>query len=445
MAAPPSPRLIAIRRLARIDRHGAFINLAGRATEGDLSPVDRRLATELVAGVTRWRRWLDFLVDHFYRGDPSHLALEVREVLRLGLYDLLLLRTPAHAAVHQAVEVARAAGQPRAAGLVNAVLRAADRSRDALPAPRTGDAAEDLAIVHSHPTWLVRRWLARFGTDGTAALLAWNNARPLHALRANTLRATRDEITRDLDARGIAWQPAVYLDTMVRVPRLQPVLEAGLVARGLACVQDESAALVVHALDPRPGETVVDTCAAPGGKSLYAAERMRNEGRLLAFDAHPGRIGLLAGAAARLGITIVETATAELRALAESPNRPTADRVLLDAPCTGTGVLAKRADARWRRHPDDLSALAALQRELLDAAALLVRPGGLLVYSTCSMEPEENEAQVEAFLSRHGEFKLESPAGLVPPRLIAPEGWMATLPQRDAMDGAFAARLRRIG
>jgi len=335
--------------------------------------------------------------------------------------------------------------QSRAAGLVNAVLRRAERRIADLPQPATGDPAEDLAIRHSHPTWLVRRWLAHFGDDDTTALLVWNNTRPLHALRINTIKTTPAAFRADLDGRGIAWQPSAYLGDFVRVPRLQAVIRAGLLARGQAAVQDEAAALVVRLLDPQPGETIIDACAAPGGKALYTAQRMSGRGVVRAYDVHAGRLGLVARSAEAQAIPIVATEAADVRELARRADAPQADRVLVDAPCSGTGVLAKRADARWQRRPEDIDTLAVLQRELLDAAARLVRPGGLLVYSTCSLEPEENEAQVRAFLERHADFGAESAAPFIPSQTLSAGGNLATLPHRHHTDGAFAARLRRIG
>lgn len=444
-SAPVAPaRRAALRLLRRVDDGGAYVaRLGADPAVAALGPADRRHVTELVAGITRQRRWLDFLVEALAGRPLDRLSGAVRGVLHIGLYELLVVATPAHAAIHEAVALARAAGQARAAGLVNAVLRQADRRRDDLPAPDTGDAVEDLAIRASHPTWLVRRWVERFGRADAEALLAWNNRRPVHCLRVNLLRATVADVTAALDARGIAWSPSPRCDDVLHVPRLQPVLASGLIEQGLAVVQDESAAWVVRALDPRAGETVVDACAAPGGKALYAAARMGDHGRVVACDLRAERLAPLTRAAEAQGITIVETLAGDFRDLVARSAVPVADRVLLDAPCTGSGVLAKRADLRWRRAPEDLDALCALQRALLDAAARSVRPGGCLVYGTCSIEPEENEAQVAAFLARHAEFALEPVGDAVPPELVTPAGCLATLPQRHGMDGAFAARLRR--
>lgn len=449
MTAPsdaPSPsstpaRLQAVRWLDRVEQEGAYVGLLAEEEDVDLDAREQRQATDYVAGVTRWRRWLDFLLAQFYRGDFDEMDPPLRQVLRIGLYDLLFLQTPPHAAVHEAVELAKEHVHPRVAGLVNGILRSVQRRQERLPVPATGDDAEDLAIRHSHPTWMVRRWLERYGRAETEALLRWNNARPTFGLRVNTLVTSVADVQQLLDAEGAAWEASPYLDDFLRVPRLQPVFRAGLIADGRCAVQDESSGLVVRVLDPRPGETVVDTCAAPGGKAIYAAIRMRDEGRVLAFDVHEGRLRLVREAAATHGVHCIEAEVADLRELPEQVPDLQADRVLLDAPCSGTGVLAKRADLRWNRSEGDVDELAALQSTLLEAAGRLVRPGGCLVYSTCTIEPEENEQRVEAFLSEHPAFVADPADG--PDALRTTEGTLKTLPHRHHVDGMFAARLRR--
>lgn len=440
MTDDPTARTIALDRLLQIETEGAYVGrLAGEETD---DAREQRQASEYVAGVTRQRRWLDFLLAHYYNGDLAAMEPALQQILRLGLYDVLFLHTPPHAAVHEAVELAKRRVRPQAGGLVNGVLRAVLRSLANLPEPATGDPVRDLAIRTSHPTWIARRWLARYGEAGARALLDLGNARPTYALRVNALRTSPEAFRARLDDLGVDWEPSAYLDDFVRVEQLQPVLRAGLLDEGLCAVQDEAAALVVRVLDPQPGETVLDVAAAPGGKALYAAIRMRDAGRVLAFDVHPARAELVRESAAVHGLASVEVEVADLRALAQSPDRPTGDRVLLDAPCSGLGVLAKRADLRWRRTPDEIDQLTDLQDELLDAAVALVRPGGLLVYGTCTTEPEENAERITAFLGRHAEFTLERVDGLVPEAFVTAEGFFTALPHVHDTDGAFAARLR---
>jgi 16S rRNA (cytosine967-C5)-methyltransferase len=436
-----SARVAAVRRLLRVEEEGAYVARLG----GDLGADEARLASDLVAGVTRLRRRLDFLLAPHVRGGLDRLDGPLRQALRVGLYDLVERGTPPHAAVGEAVEAAATVSHRGGAGLVNAVLRAAARATaGGVARPQTGDVAEDLAVWHSYPTWLVRRWLDRLGPEEAEALLAVGNVAPTFGLRANRLKMTPTVLAGEVAALGVGVRRSRWIDDVLVVERLQPVLASGLVRDGRAAVQDEAAALVVRVLDPQPGETILDAAAAPGGKTLYAAARMRNEGRLIALDVHGGKVGLLEEAAAAHGARIVEPVAADLRVATGRPGLKEAfDRVLLDAPCSGLGVLARRADLRWNRSEDDLATLARLQDELLDAAAVAVRPGGLLVYATCSVEPVENEERVAAFLARNGAFSGEDVGALVPDEMRTPAGHYAAFPHRHGTDGAFAARLRR--
>ncbi len=434
----------AVRLLVRIEKDQAYANrLTSAGLTDELEPEAGRRTTEYVAGVTRWRRWLDFLLAQVYRGSYDSIEPKLRQILRLGLYELLFTDTPPYAVLHEAVGLARKLVRPQAGAVVNAVLRTLLRQRDFLPQPQTGDLAEDLAIRYAHPTWVVRRWLARYGADSTEALLRYYNERPWFGVRVRTDRIARHVVLHRLADRSVEAEPSPVLDDFIRVRRLGPILQDRLIEKGLLTVQDESAGLVVRLLDPHPEETIVDACAAPGGKTTYIATRMRDHGRVVAFDVHSRRAELIRKAALQQGLTSIEVEAIDLRQVPERYPELKADRVLLDVPCSGLGVLAKRADLRWHRRPEDLDELVRLQDELLEAAAQLVRPGGILVYSTCTIEPDENEARVRSFLARHPEFTVESAARWVPAEMVTEEGFFATWPPRDQMDGAFAARLRR--
>lgn len=442
---PPSaeglaPRRAALEILRRVAGGVPFEAALDRAV-GSLDEADRRLAHELAAGVLRERTALDRLLEPLVRRGWASVAPPLREVLRLGAYQLTALdRVPPHAAVHTSVELAREAGGQRAAGFANAVLRRVRRpaapqspaTPTAAPAG-TGDAA-GLAARYSHPEWLVRRWVARFGPEATERLLRWNNTRP--ALVLQPARASTDALAERLARAGVRAQPAPYGAGLVIPDGGRPDRLPGY-AEGDFIVQDPAQALVVWFAELPPGALVYDASAAPGGKAIGLA---RSGLRVVAGDASRERAG-------RLGENLRRSGSARAHAVVADVRRPPlreADAVLLDAPCLGTGTFARNPDARWRVTPEALAALATAQAELLRAAARVVRPGGLLIYATCSLEPEENEAQVDRFLLEHPEFRREPPDAF-PASLLSEKGDLMTLPQRDRMDGAYAARLRRAG
>ena len=435
---PQTARDLAVDRLLRVEEDGAHV---ARLSREGVSPDVARAVSDYVAGVTRHRRWLDHVLSQFYRGDLDGLQPELLQILRIGAYELVVKEAASHAAVNEAVETAKTRLHRGAGGLTNGVLRALARalSRGPLAPPATGDRADDLAVRHSQPTWLVRRWLAAWGDDDTVAFLREMNAPPRYSLRLTGGRAARPDALDRLATLGADPSPSDALDDFVTVRRLQPVIRDGWLERGEAAVQDEAAGLVVRVLDPQPGERVLDAAAAPGGKAIYAALRMENAGTVTALDVSVSKTRLVEAAAQRQGATVVEAVAGDL---AEWKAGDLYDRVLLDAPCSGTGVLAKRADLRWNRQPEDLGALTALQDRLLDAAAGHVRPGGVLVYSTCSVETEENDDRVEAFLTRHPDFVLDPVGPRVPDAFRDGDVYRA-LPHLHGTDGAFAARLRR--
>lgn len=370
------------------------------------------------------------------RGGLDALEPDVLDVLRLGAYQLLEMRSvPAYAAISQSQELVRAAGAPRAARLVGGVLHALQRggSECEFPDPAAEPVAH-LATWGSHPAWLVERWVTRWGAADAARLVEANNLRPELYLR--TLGLDAATAVERLAAAGVPAELAGLSPAAVRV--LPPATAAEALAAVPAVVQDPAAALVVDYADVPAGAYVLDLCAAPGGKAMGMAERADS---VVAADVSARRLGRLRENAARVGWE------ARLGVVAADARRPpfrpcTADLVLLDAPCTGTGTFRRHPDARWRLRPAHLPELVRLQAELLDAAAALVRPGGVLVYSTCSLEAEENELQVDQFLMTHPGWALDPPPRTVPAPLLDDAGRLVVLPQRDGVDGAFAARLR---
>jgi 16S rRNA (cytosine967-C5)-methyltransferase len=436
-------RDLALGRLKRIEKDGAYAGLVSGSVDDSTDAREERFATEITAGVTRWRRRLDFLVDQFYDASRgSRLDLVVRLILRVGIYELLHLSTPSHAAINEAVELAKRSGARRASGLINGILRNVDRKRAELPTPDSGDAVEDLAIAESHPTWMVRRWVERYGLETAAELCRWNNRAPRFGVRINTLRISKDDFLAALADADIEFEQSRFLDDFVVMESVQGLIRLGFIRDGLCAIQDEAAALVVRLLDPKPGNEVLDTCAAPGGKALLASTIMQDRGRVVAIDVNEKRTRLISRAAERMGSTIIEARSEDAAILPPEYNNRF-DRVLVDAPCSGLGVLSKRADLRWRIDESDLAELAVLQSRLFDSAAKTVRPGGVIVYSTCTLEPEENVEQVTRFLSEHPEFGIEDASSFLPQEVVTSNGYYASLPHIHQMDGAFGVRLVR--
>jgi 16S rRNA (cytosine967-C5)-methyltransferase len=408
---------------------------------------DRSLTAEIVTGTLRWQRSLDHLVLHFSKRTLRKIDADVLTILRLSLYQLLHLnRVPASAVVDDAVDLARAARKPSATGFVNAVLRSTLRERHRLPLPTRpidmSDRAAALAylgVTHSHPEWLVARWLDRFGFEECERWIRFDNDIPPLTIRANRLKATRAQVAAHLAAEGIETAPTTTaLDGLV--------ITAGNPLRhgtdGSFFVQDEASQLVTLTVGARPGERVLDLCASPGGKTTAMAADMHDSGTLIASDVRPARVALLRETIRASGTTCVKVVF--VPSSGPLPFLTSFDRVLVDAPCSGLGTVRRDPDIRWRRREEDLNALARDQGALLARAADVVVPGGRLVYATCSSEPEENEQVVDAFLRARQDFGLidlrdEASPPLAP--LLDVRGMLRTLPFAHDLEAFFAAAL----
>jgi 16S rRNA (cytosine967-C5)-methyltransferase len=436
-------REVAVRALERVEAAASFADIAldHELASRPLSPRDAALAMELVYGTLRWQRYLDWILAPHSRRRLETLDARVRVILRMTAYQIALLdRVPTFAAVNDAVTLA-----PRTPGVkpfVNAVLRSfarrAPREREPA-APR--DPLEALATRCSFPTWLAARWVARFGREEAEALMRASNERPPLTLRANALRTTRDALAERLGAEeGLAVRPTRHApEGLVVGPGGAPASWRAF-GDGSFAVQDEASMLVGRLLAPEPGATVADVCAAPGTKTTHIAELMADRGRVLAFDPEPERLARVREAAARLGITVVDARDGAVDALAPG-FRDACDAVLVDAPCSNLGVLRRNPEVKWRRQPSDLGPASRQQSEILAAAATMVKPGGRLVYATCSLEPEENEAVVSAFLQARPEFAIDSPDTF--PLPLDPDGWLRCRPDRHGTDGFAAVRFHR--
>jgi 16S rRNA (cytosine967-C5)-methyltransferase len=419
---------------------GAYADRAlhGEARRHGLAPRDRALAMRLAYGVVQRRATLDHVIERLAGRPVERLEPAVLTALRLGVLQLVFLdRVPAHAAVGESVELAKA-GSRGGAGLVNAVLRRAAREAPRLVQSLPERTPAQAALRHSHPTWIAELWFAALGEEAARALMAADNEPAEAALRANVLRIEPARLRERLPV------PSRAADGLAEGLVLDAPFDAfgsPLWDDGLFMPQSRAAMAVARAVAPRPGERVLDLCAAPGGKTTHLAALMGNEGRVVAVERHPGRAEALARTAARMGASCVEVRTAD----ASEPQEPGAyDRVLADPPCSDLGTLAARPDVRWRKESGTPAALATLQAAILDAAATAVRPGGVLVYSTCTISPAENERQIAAFLERRRDFTAdELPSDLPVWDHPSVPGFLQTLPHRDGTDGFFIARLRR--
>ncbi|GAC1689956.1 MAG: 16S rRNA (cytosine(967)-C(5))-methyltransferase RsmB [Gemmatimonadaceae bacterium] len=403
-----------------------------------LDPRDRRWTRELVYGMLRRRAWLDALLSDRVRGGLARLDIDLIDLLRLGAAQLLSMRSvPSYAAIAQTVELAKRRHGIGASKLVNAVLRRLDRERDQLDPGQPADPIDTLALIHSHPRWLVARWVARWGVTETGRLLAANNVeapivvRPFHTVR--------EQLEAMFESAGIHVADAPLVADSIRLASpVSALTELGPFRQGLFHVQDPAATLVVRYAAVEPGSVVADLCAAPGGKSIELSATAR---LVYAADISPTRVARMMQNVRRLEIPSIVPLVADAR----GPTLRPVDAVIVDVPCTGTGTFRRHPDGRWRLKTSDFAVLGALQRAILRSAATLVRPGGLLIYSTCSLELEENDAQIDGFLRDSPEWRLDTPpAGAVPDGVLD-RGLLRVLPQRHGVDGAFAARLRRGG
>jgi 16S rRNA (cytosine967-C5)-methyltransferase len=417
-------------------RRGEFLDQAFERRIGPLDARDRRWTRELVYGMLRNRGSIDAILSDRVRGGLVRLDPDVIDLLRLGVYQLTNMGSvPAYAAIAQTVELAKRRHGLGASKLVNAVLRRTDRERDELNVAAPSDANEALALKYSHPRWLIARWIERWGEQDTERLLAVNNAEAPIAIRPYGI--VREQLEAMLEEAGVHVAEAPYARDSIAISGGITFTELGAFKKGLFFVQDPAATLVTEYAAIPQGATVADLCAAPGGKSL---ELSRTAGTVIASDKSFGRLQRLLANQRRLETTNLYAFVGDARHPAITP----VDAVLIDVPCTGTGTFRRHPDARWRLKVSDLAVMSALQKTIIRAAQKVVKPGGLMIYSTCSLEPEENEEQIDSFLAENPNWVLEPPPeGSVAPELLD-AGRLRVLPQRHGTDGAFAARLRRI-
>ncbi|PZD74560.1 Ribosomal RNA small subunit methyltransferase B [Acaryochloris thomasi RCC1774] len=423
---------------------GTYADVAlNRVLQHPTSDVERRLATELLYGCTRRQRTLDALIDQFAKKPAHQQPPDLRTLLHLGLYQLRYLeQIPVSAAVNTTVELAKQNRLSGLSGFVNGLLRRYARQTDD-PLTLPTDPVQHLGVQHSYPDWIIEVWLSQLGAAETELLCIYLNQPPALDIRVNTLKTTRAAVQEQLEAVGIEVEQIAHLPQALRIQdNAGPIPQIPGFKEGWWTVQDASAQLVSHVLDPQPNSVVVDICAAPGGKTTHMAELMQGQGDIWACDRTSSRLRKLQQNLTRLDIHNVQQWTGDSRSLPEQI--PPADSLLIDAPCSGLGTLHRHADARWQQTPQTVKQLNQLQSELLAASAQQVKPGGTIVYATCTLHPDENECVIEAFLNNHPGWSIE------PPDIAAAHttwqessGWMKIWPHQRAMDGFFIAKVKQ--
>ncbi|MGF1523061.1 MAG: 16S rRNA (cytosine(967)-C(5))-methyltransferase [Leptolyngbyaceae cyanobacterium] len=444
--SPPPARRLAFDALKEISRGGyADVVLHRLLHQRPLGKLDRQFATELVYGAVRRQRTLDALIDQLGKRKAQQQPADLRTVLHLGLYQLrYLTHVPESAAVNTSVDLVKAVGKGRLAGVVNGLLRQYVRLREAQPDPLAlpSDRTPALGIYHSYPDWIVELWQAQLG-DETEALCEWFNHPPSIDLRLNLCKTSLADLAQAFAASGIETHQLTGFPQLLRLAKhAGSIRELPGYAEGWWTVQDASAQLVGHLVDPQPGETIIDACAAPGGKATHLAELMGDQGKIWACDHTTSRLNKVKQNLKRLELTSIKPFTGDSTTINRFKGQ--GDRVLVDAPCSGLGTLHRHADARWRQTPQTVAELTTLQAKLLAQAATWVKPNGILVYATCTLHPAENESQVQYFLATHPDWQIIPPKpGEIAAAYVTPQGWIKVWPHRQNMDGFFMVKLGR--
>jgi 16S rRNA (cytosine967-C5)-methyltransferase len=445
---PQPVRQLALRVLRRVETAADFADqsIAALAVAQGLSPKGRAFLRELTYGVLRWRNRLDWMLQQCSDRRLESLTPAVRNLLRLGAYQLYFMdHLPPYAAVSETVQLAKQLGHAGVVAYVNAVLRALERQRGAISLPEaSADVLTYLTVTQSHPRWLAERWLAHYGPQQAMAMCQADNLRAPLTLRVNRRRTTRERLLDSLAVDGCEAEPCRFAPDGVCIRSHVALEQLQSYRDGWFTVQDEAAILCGYLLSAQPGERVLDACAAPGGKATHAAELMADRGDILCLDHSPQRLTLVAQNARRLGLQCLRGVGGKAERI---EFKRTFDRILVDAPCSGLGVLRRHPDAKWRKGPELIGLMAHQQAAILAHLSQYVKPAGLLLYITCSTEAEENQHIVKEFLVRHPGFALEAVASALPPGaqvFARPGGWLQTWPGPEGLDGFFGARLRRL-
>jgi 16S rRNA (cytosine967-C5)-methyltransferase len=461
MGRPPAfdeVRMQAWKILRQVEDSRAFADLSLDQTfakNPHWRPLDRAFLLELVLGTLRWRGRIDLAIHLASNYPEKNINSQLLQLLRLGGYQILFLdRVPDSAAVNESVRLAKAIFKnEKMSAFVNAVLRAIARKKnqEVFP-PFASHPIEYITQALSHPRWMVEGWLKDFGPELTQKICVANNLRPPFTVRVNTLKISREILREKFKAAGVDSLPTPFSPEGLFLKKSPFLAEDELFQKGMYFVQDEASQIIAHLLDPRPGERVLDACAAPGGKSTHMAQLMEDRGEMIALDLHSSKVEVIQENCRRLGISVIQTLRADATRPLPLPAQLTFDRILIDAPCTGLGILHRNPEVKWRRKPQDALRLQGLQMALLENVCSRLKTRGILVYSTCTMTREENDSVIEAFLGKHKDFQVEDLRFIVPDSwqpLVDEKGFLRTYPQRIIpredyrLDGFFAARMRK--
>ncbi len=438
-------REVAVKALNRIDRTDSYLDkiLDFELRNPELNKLDRAFITELVNGTVRWKLKLDYVITQFYKGDYFKLDINIKNAIRLAVYQLMFLQgIPQSAAVNEAVKFVKKLRGQASANIVNAILRTVIRKANLIEFPAVGeDAVKALSVIHSFPAWLVRRFIDRFGIFETEQLLVSLNDRPRLSVRVNTGRIPTDELAAQFRYHGIVVTCGKFIPNFLYVEGLSRIGGIESFKAGQFTVQDEGAGIVSILLDPMRGERILDICAAPGGKTTHILELTGGDVDITAVEKYEHRVCLIQNALDRLGYTRAKVVVGN----GTNYSDPVLfDRILVDAPCTGFGAIRKKPDSKWKREPEDIRSLNEIQTALLENMSNLLKPNGVIVYSTCTIEAQENQEVVHNFLANHPGFVVEPADLFVNKALVGREGFVEIFPHRHDMDGSFAARMRKV-
>lgn len=440
-----SARLISVKILNRLERSGSYIDklVDFEINTGNLSDLDKGLLQEIVYGVTRWKAKLDWVLVGFFHGDFQKCFNYVKNALRVGLYQILFLdKVPNSAAIDEAVEIVKRKQGKKTAGLINGVLRNIARNIENIRYPKENDdRAFYISVMESHPKWMVTKWIERFGEDDALKLLKKNNEIPLQTIKINPFKINREELFKLFEEHKVEYQESEYCEGSIKILTQKIKMQkTELFKDGKVTIQDTSATLAAKLLGVKEGEKILDLCAAPGGKTSQFAEDSMGKGEIISVDLFDARVKLIDENIKRLGYKNVKTQAGDLRDLEFDFEF---DGVQVDVPCSGLGTISKKPDIKWSFEKENLSKLNKVQLEFLEKASKFVKVGGRVVYSTCTIEVEENENIIKKFLENNSNFELENAENYLNEK-VCKEGMMQTFPHIHNMDGAFAARLKRI-